>query len=74
MDSMSVKASHHVDSDRGIDGNKKIKRRKEHIIVNTLGLPLAVASHEANLCSQALLVPIVIGIDSVLHPAIPTFG
>ena len=36
-------------SDRGIDGNKKIKGRKEHIIVDTLGLPLAVAIHEANL-------------------------
>ena len=33
MDSRSVKTSHHVDSDRGIDGNKKIKGRKEHIIV-----------------------------------------
>ena len=49
MDSRSVKTSHHVDSDRGIDGNKKIKGRKEHIIVDTLGLPLAVAIHEANL-------------------------
>ena len=38
MDSRSVKTSHHVDSDRGIDGNKKIN-----------GLPLAVAIHEANL-------------------------
>ena len=43
------KINHHVDSDRGIDGNKKIKGRKEHIIVDTLGLPLAVAIHEANL-------------------------
>lgn len=49
MDSKSVRTSHHVDSDRSIDGNKKIKGRKEHIIVDTLGLPLAVAIHEANL-------------------------
>ena len=49
MDSRSVKTSHHVDSDRGIDGNKKIKGRKEHIIVDTLGLPLAVAVHKASL-------------------------
>ena len=49
MDSKSVKTYHHVDSDRGIDGNKKVKGRKEHIIVSTLGLPLAVAIHEANL-------------------------
>ena len=49
MDSRSVRISHHVDSDRGIDGNKKIKGRKEHIIVDMLGLPMAVAIHEANL-------------------------
>ena len=49
IDSRSVKTSHHVDSDRGIDGNKKIKGRKEHIVVDTLGLPMAVAVHEANL-------------------------
>ena len=49
IDSRSVKTSHHIDSDRGINGNKKIKGRKEHIIVDTLGLPLAVAIHEANL-------------------------
>ena len=32
-----------------IDGNKEVKGRKEHIVVDTLGLPLAVAIHEANL-------------------------
>lgn len=40
IDSRSTKTSHHVDSERGIDGNKKIKGKKEHIIVDTLGLPL----------------------------------
>ena len=49
IDSRSIKSSHQVDSDRGIDGNKKIKGRKEHIVVDTLGLPMAVAVHEANL-------------------------
>lgn len=48
IDSRSVKTSHHVDSDRGIDGNKKVKGRKEHIVVDTLGIPMAVAVHEAN--------------------------
>lgn len=42
IDSRSVKISHHVDTDRGIDGNKKIKRRKEHIVVDTLKLPMAI--------------------------------
>lgn len=32
IDSRSVKSSHHVDADRGIDGNKKINGRKEHIV------------------------------------------
>lgn len=49
IDSRSVKTSHRVDSDRGIDGNKKVKGRKEHIVVDTLGLPMAVAVHEANI-------------------------
>ena len=49
IDSRSVKTSHHADSDRGIDGNKKVKGRKEHIVVDTLGIPMAVAVHEANL-------------------------
>ena len=48
IDSRSVKSSHHVDTDRGIDGNKKIKGRKEHIVVDTLGLPMSVVVHEAN--------------------------
>ena len=49
IDSRSVKTSHHVDSDRGIDGNKKVKGRKEHIVVDILGIPMAVAVHEASL-------------------------
>ena len=48
IDSRSIKSSHHVDTDRGIDGNKKIKGRKEHIVVDTLGLPMSVVVHEAN--------------------------
>ncbi len=48
IDSRSVKTPHHTDSDRGIDGNKKIKGRKQYVIVDTLGLPMAVAVHEAN--------------------------
>lgn len=33
---------------RGIDGNKKIKGRKEHIVVDTLRLPMSVTVHPAN--------------------------
>ena len=38
-----------MDSDRGIDGNKKVKERKVHICVDVLGLPLAIAIHAANI-------------------------
>ena len=48
IDSRSVKTSHHVDSDRGLDGKKKIKGRKQHIIVDTQGNLMAIAVHEAN--------------------------
>ena len=48
IDSRSVKTSHHVDSYRGLDGNKKIKGRKQHIIVDTQGNLMAIAVHEAN--------------------------
>lgn len=50
IDSRSVRTSHHIDSSEyGIDGGKKVKGRKEHIIVDTLGLPMAVKVHAANI-------------------------
>jgi hypothetical protein len=33
----------------GIDGGKKVKGRKEHIIVDTLGLPMSAKVHAANI-------------------------
>ena len=48
IDSRRVKTSHHIDSDRGLDGNKKIKGRKQHIIVDAQGNLMAIAVHEAN--------------------------
>ena len=48
IDSQSVKTSQVADS-RGIDGNKKIKGRKRHIVVDTMGFPLVVKVHDANL-------------------------
>lgn len=49
IDSRTAKTSQHVDKERGIDGNKKIKDRKEQFLTDTLGLPLAVFVHEANI-------------------------
>ncbi|MDD2256551.1 MAG: IS5 family transposase [Bacteroidales bacterium] len=50
IDSRSVRTSHHVDSaEYGIDGGKKVKGRKEHIIVDSLGLPMVARVHAANI-------------------------
>lgn len=50
IDSRSVKNSHPADPDcKGIDGDKRIKGRKEHVTVDTFRLPMAMFVHEANL-------------------------
>jgi Transposase and inactivated derivatives len=49
IDSRSIKTSHHSDCTKGIDGGKKIKGRKQHIIVDTMGLLLGVTVHAANI-------------------------
>jgi putative transposase len=48
IDSQSVKASQMAET-RGFDGNKKVKGRKRHMITDTLGFPLIVKVHDANL-------------------------
>ena len=48
IDSRSVRTSHHVDTDRGIDGNKKVKGRKQHVVTDSLGLVIGAAVHPAN--------------------------
>ena len=48
IDSRSVRTSHHVDADRGIDGNKKVKGRKQHVVTDSLGLIIGAAVHPAN--------------------------
>ena len=48
IDSQSVKTSRVGGDERGIDGGKKVKGRKRHIIVDTMGLLLAVVVHAAN--------------------------
>ena len=47
IDSQSVKTQY-ASEDRGFDGNKKIKGRKRHIVVDTLGNLLHVQVHAAN--------------------------
>ncbi|MHC1773890.1 MAG: IS5 family transposase [Lentimicrobium sp.] len=48
IDSQSVKTTRTGGLYRGIDGGKKVKGRKRHIIVDTMGLLLAVVVHAAN--------------------------
>jgi len=48
IDSQSVKTTEVGGGDRGYDGGKKIKGRKRHLLVDTLGLLLAVLVTGAN--------------------------
>lgn len=47
VDSQSIKTISHSE-ERGIDGGKKIKGRKRHIMVDTLGCLIEVMVHAAN--------------------------
>lgn len=49
IDSRSVKTSRSGGLERGVDGGKKVKGRKQHIITDTLGLLLVVVVHAANM-------------------------
>ena len=48
IDSQSVKSTRNGGEERGVDGGKKIKGRKRHIVTDTQGLLLAVKVHAAN--------------------------
>lgn len=52
LDSQSVKGSRTGES-RGYDGGKKTKGRKRHILVDTMGLVMAVFVSAANISDQA---------------------
>ncbi len=49
IDSQSVKACNLSEGDIGYDGGKKIKGKKRHIVVNTLGLVMIIVIHAANI-------------------------
>lgn len=49
IDSQSSKTTRSGGLDRGIDGGKKVKGRKRHIVVDSMGLLLVVVVHAANI-------------------------
>jgi putative transposase len=49
IDSCSVRMNATSGIQRGIDGKKKIKGLKHHVIVNSLGLIIDVVVHAANI-------------------------
>lgn len=56
IDSQSVKTTRSGSEERGIDGGKKVKGRKRHVVCDTTGLILTVKVHAANIHdSQAAL-------------------
>ena len=48
IDSQSVKTIY-ASEDRGIDGGKKVKGRKRHIVVDVMGNLLSIVVHAANI-------------------------
>jgi putative transposase len=59
IDSRSVKTSHRTNSVKGIDGGRKEKRRKQHIITDTVGLVLCVSVHSANIHDSRAAIQVI---------------
>jgi hypothetical protein len=49
VDSQSVDTATMIHQDVGIDGNKGVKGRKRHVMVDSLGIPLAAVVTAANI-------------------------
>src|SRR6185503_6583246 len=60
IDSQSVKTTEMGGPERGYDGGKKINGRKRHLLVDTLGLLLAVLITSASL-DDGIAAPILLG-------------
>jgi len=60
IDSQSVKTTEVGGPERGYDGGKKIKGRKRHLLVDTLGLLLAVLLTSAGL-DDGVAAPLLLG-------------
>src|SRR5499426_4867878 len=64
IDSQSVKTTEIGGPERGDDGGKRVKGRKRHLVVDTLGLLLAVLITSAGL-DDGVAAPILLGYISV---------
>lgn len=67
IDSQSVKVAPFVSQQTGVDGNKKVKGRKRHVITDTLGLVWGVVVHAAHLADGATASRVVDPLRGYLH-------
>src|SRR5262245_38166930 len=75
IDSQSVKTTAIGGKERGYDGGKKIKGRKRHLLVDTLGLLLAVVITSAQVDDGAAAVDLLTQVHPPVFPRLETiFG
>ena len=67
IDSQSVKVAPFISEETGVDGNKKIKGRKRHVVTDTLGLVWGVVVHAANRADGAVAERVVDPLRGYLH-------